>query len=361
MPQQATLAKEQASDLTTTRRSMKHSVDCADDCNNIPEQAAACIDVDLMGGLLVRAGQTTMASRDIGGGKLRRVLLALVLHRGAPVSKDRLVSMLWEGTAPSGAKATLESYVCVLRKRLQPCHDVRSSLITTVAGCYSIDMSRVDLDLVRYEQLMSAALHPDVSATDALPMLQQAMRLAKQPLVPEELDCEWLDDMRRTHNQNVRQNQIAAAAKVAGVLSGQAERWARLALAGDPLDESAWHALLLSLESSGQHANGLRAYDDCRRLFAGELGCAPGPGLQKLYVQLLRGANEEDEELSQLFDAVVRLHQASRPLPALQALASEPQGASKQAGSVEQARRTLSLLLRGGGGGHPRPSLALGA
>ena len=38
----------------------------------------------------------------------------------------------------------------------------------------------------------------------------------------------------------------------------------------------------------------------------------PAPGLQALYVQLLRGANEESDELSQLFDTVVRLHTASR-------------------------------------------------
>ena len=65
---------------------------------------------------------------------LKYSLLALILHRGFPVSKDRLVSMLWEGSPPNGAKATLESYVCVLRKTLQPCNNTsRTSLITTVA------------------------------------------------------------------------------------------------------------------------------------------------------------------------------------------------------------------------------------
>jgi len=295
----------------------------------------------------VRAGRTTMGPRDLGGTKLRRVLLALILHRGFPVSKDQLVSMLWEGSPPSGAKATLESYVCVLRKTLQPCDMVRTSLITTVAGCYAIDMNRVDLDLMRFERLMSSALQPDVSAIEAVPMLEQAMTLAESPLLPEELDCEWLEDARRTHVQNVRKLRIAAASKVAQVPSSNASLWATQALESDPLDESAWHALLQSLEASNQHADGLRAYDQCRGLFAHELGCAPGPGLQELYVRLLRGANEDDAELTQLFDAVARLHAQGRlsPRAPVRLPGHERRESKDQARSIDQACLALDRLL----------------
>ena len=231
------------------------------------------ISVELLGGLRVRAGGTTMGPRELGGAKVRRILLALLLQRGAPVSKERLVSLLWDGRPPGGAKATLESYVSVLRKTLQPHQSARASLIMTVADGYAIDMSRVDLDLARYEALLSGALRTDVAAVDALPALEAAMTLAGSPLLPDEFGCEWLDEARRIHDQGIRQSLIAAANKVAGLAPGSAERWARLALEGDPLDESAWHALLGCMESSGQHADGLRAYDDCRRLFGAELVC----------------------------------------------------------------------------------------
>lgn len=316
------------------------------------DQNDGCISVDLLGGLRVRAGETTMGPRELGGAKPRRVLLALLLHRGSPVSKDRLVSLLWGGSPPSCAKATLEAYVCVLRKKLQPSHAARASLITTVAGCYAIDMGRVDLDVVRYERLISAALRPATSAADALPMLHQALALSESPLLPEEFDSEWLDDVRRIHSQNVRKDLVAAASKVAVLSPASAEGWARLALEGDPLDESAWHALLASKEASGQHADGLQAYDQCRRLFAAELGCAPGTGLQELYVRLLRGANEDNEELSHLLDAVVRLHMASQlgAGPAVTALGSGISDAIAATASVEQAFRALNLLLRSVGG-----------
>jgi DNA-binding SARP family transcriptional activator len=288
----------------------------------------------------------------MGGAKPRHLLLALLLHRGFPVSKDRLVSLLWGGSAPSCAKATLETYVCVLRKALRPLPVAGDNLLTTVAGGYAIDMDCVDLDLVRYERLMSAALQPAIDPTDALPMLQQAMALAESPLLPEEFGNPWLDEVRRVHNRGVRMHLTAAAGKVAGLPCCGAERWARLALEGDPLDESAWRALLQNLEVNGHYAAGLRAYDQCHSVFAAQLGCTPGPSLQVLHVRLLRRANEGDEELSLLIDAVVRLHRARRSGVRVLGpdLGKGRPDAVGAAGSIEQASHALSQLLRGVGG-----------
>jgi DNA-binding SARP family transcriptional activator len=198
---------------------------------------------------------------------------------------------------------------------------------------------------------MSVALQADTSATDALPMLQQAMALAESPLLPEEFGNQWLEEVRRIHKRGVRTHLIAAANKVAGLPCGSAERWARLALEEDPLDESAWHALLQSMEANGHHAAGLQAYDQCRSVFAAQLGCAPGPGLQDLYIQLLHGANADDE-LSLLLDAVVRLHRAGRSgvLSPSHGLGSGRRDAIGPAGSIEQASQALHRLLRGVGG-----------
>jgi DNA-binding SARP family transcriptional activator len=348
MPQEATLTTLTAVD--TARVAL--ALDGGADEVIIDDQDCAQITVDLLGGLRVRSGAKTLSPRELGGTKPRRVLLALLLRRGAPVSKDRLISLLWGASPPDCAKATLGAYVCVLRKSLQPGLAVRESLIRTVAGCYAIDMTRVDLDLVRYERLVSEGLHAETSAADALPMLQRALALAESPLLPEEFDSEWLDEVRRVHRQNVRRDLVAAAHKVAALPFDSAQRWARLALEDDPLDESAWVALLASMEGNGQHADGLQAYDQCRRLFAAELGCAPGPGLQDLYARLLRGANEEDDELSKLLDAVVRLHLASQlptghPEAAPSSRKREP---VHQNASVEQAFRSLNLLLHKVGG-----------
>ena len=304
------------------------------------------IRVDVLGATRVQAGKMALGSHELGAKKPRHLLLALLLHRGAPVSKDRLVSLLWGGSAPHHAEATLVTYICVLRKTLRPC-PAAQSLITTVAGGYAIDMSSVDLDLARYEQLIATGLQPDMSAIDALPILQQAMTLAGSPLLPEEAGSPWLEEVRRTHNQDVHKALIAAAEKVAGLPCRSAERWARLALERDPLDESAWRALLRNLETNGQYEDGLSAYDQCRSVFAAQLGRAPGPGLHVLYVRLLR-ASEDDEELNQLLDAVVRLHRARRS--GVQPSSRDWGNGSDAIGhacSIEQASNALSQLLGG--------------
>jgi len=116
------------------------------------------------------------------------------------------------------------------------------------------------------------------------------------------------------------------------------------------------------MEANGQHAGGLQAYDQCRRLFATELGCAPGPALQGVYTRLLRGANEDNEELSHLLDSVVRLHMASQmgsgpPVTALgSAISDEVSDEISHNTSLEQAFRSLNLLLRSVRG--PRSNLA---
>lgn len=317
------------------------------DVRDSANQETADIAIDLMGGLRVRTGGATLGPRNLGGTKQRLVLLALLLYRGSPVSKDRLVALLWGMTPPKGASATLESYVCHLRKRLQPDQQSRSSVIKTQAGCYRIDLSRVDLDVVRYEKLMSAALRPEVPASYALPLLERAISLAVAPLLPEETDHGWMDELRATHTHKVCENLVAAARKVAATRPDSAQQWARLALERDPLDESAWYVLLNSMEISGHHAQGLREYDTCRKLLAVELGCAPGSSLQDLYVRLLHGANEDNQQLGQLFDAVIRLHDASQlgsPHTA-SPLSSQRHHASDQDTSVSQAHRTLDRLM----------------
>ena len=349
MPQLASITTGTVLDSVSVGASIDNGADRG------TNQDTGRISVDLLGGLCVRAGGKTMGPRELGGAKPRHVLVALLLNRGMPVSKDRLMSLLWGESPPSCATATLEGYVCVLRKRLQPLQSARGSLITTMAGCYAIDMSRLDLDVVRYERLVARALEPATCAADALPMLQEAMALGQSPLLPEEVESPWLDDARRIHQENLRKDLIAAADKVAGFSSVSSERWARLALEHDPLDESAWHALLAGMEASGHHARGLQSYDQCRRLFAAELGCAPGPGLQELYVRLLRGANEDNDELSHLLDSVVRLHLAAQvgSGPAILELGSGTSDQTSHNPSVEAAVRALNLLLRSV---RPRPS-----
>ena len=58
------------------------------------------------------------ALEPLGTPKQRAVLAMLLMNRNSPVAVDRLITGLWEGRPPSGARDSIHSYVSNLRKLL---------------------------------------------------------------------------------------------------------------------------------------------------------------------------------------------------------------------------------------------------
>ncbi|GAA2738941.1 hypothetical protein GCM10009867_32830 [Pedococcus aerophilus] len=312
--------------------------------------AAPTMEVSFLGGFRLTVGGVRLGPRQLGGTKPRLILEALLAHGGSPVSKEKLVSMLWPGEGGHGSKANLETYACVLRKHLHAAAVGSEDIICTVSGSYTVDMARIDLDLDRYRRLVRLATDPRTPPDDSLPLLAEALALGDAELLPEEGDLEWLVDLRRLHSGLLRNQLVQGAVKIMNIAPSLARHWSLLAVRRDCLDEAAWIAYLSSLERLGLHAEGLRAYNDCRRVFSRELGCSPGRVLQDTYVRMLRGANEANSELSRLLDAVVSLHGATGPSdrtsPGTRTTASLPSSPVP----VDEARRALTSLLMMGSG-----------
>jgi DNA-binding SARP family transcriptional activator len=57
---------------------------------------------------------------ELGGGKQRAVLAALLLHRDEIMPVERLVDEVWGDDPPASAAHSLESYVSRLRRALSP-------------------------------------------------------------------------------------------------------------------------------------------------------------------------------------------------------------------------------------------------
>src|SRR4051794_29501900 len=74
--------------------------------------------VKLFGSPTVVTDHGSVSVTDLGGVKPRQILEILALSAGSPVPKDRLAELLWDGQPPKSYVATLEGYVCVLRRRL---------------------------------------------------------------------------------------------------------------------------------------------------------------------------------------------------------------------------------------------------
>lgn len=297
----------------------------------------APISVQLMGKLRIRRGDVVLDAHGLGGPKPRQILEYLILHRGTPVSKDQLIEMLWRDSPPTEALATLESYVSVLRRNLQPGFSRTGPLRTATAG-YLIERSLLDLDVDRFEALVRAAEHS--APEQGVRLFEEALSLASEPLFGDELSSEWAERERALHATRVAAVNVQAAETAA--LAGQPDRavfWAREALRTDSLNERAWSTVVLALESAGRHAEALRAYADCRRVFDEELGCAPGLALREAYRRLLRNSDDYEGELSGLLSAVLYLHEKVGDMRIEQDPGTDPH-------SVRGARSVLSRLLQ---------------
>ncbi|TFD07848.1 response regulator receiver protein [Cryobacterium sp. TMT1-2-2] len=273
----------------------------------------AHLSVHVFGNLSVRRGSVVLHAHELGGPKPRQILEILLVHLGLPVSKDRLIELLWGASAPLEALPTLESYVSLLRRHLQPGAGKFGPLQTTTGG-YVLDRELVDVDLDQFDILLQRAQKTIPGL--AYPLLLRALDLAAAPLLGDELLPAWAMEARDLHAARLTSARILASETAAALHRiDDALDFANLALADEPLNERAWTALILGLETSGRHAEGLQAYNRCRRAMQDELGCAPGPILRAAQLRLLHATADGDGDLADVLSALLMLHDQLRLSP----------------------------------------------
>ncbi|WP_396361371.1 AfsR/SARP family transcriptional regulator [Kocuria rhizosphaericola] len=264
------------------------------------------LSVRVLGPLEVRRGERTLTARELGGPKQRQILEILLLQLGTPVSKDRLIELLWGDRRPAAALQNLESYISVLRRGLQPGAG-RSGPLRTANGGYVLDGAAVDLDVRRFELAVERARRrrPD----EAYALWCEALERASAPLLENELRCEWAELQRELHAARVLEARVSAAECALELRRHrEAVQHARAALVEDLLQERAWTVLVLGLEGSGRPVEGLQAYEQCRRTLDHELGCAPSAALQASYARMLRATAATGNELGRALTALLVLH-----------------------------------------------------
>ncbi len=258
--------------------------------------------VRLFGATRVEIDGVAVPAARLGGVKSRRVLQVLALQAGAPIDKERLADLVWEGEPPASAVATLESYVCVLRRSLQLGAGRHSALATTSKG-YVLDPERFEVDLSQFRQLTEglSALIPAQRVTDAL-------SLVSGELLDDEPFAAWAVRARECFR---RELVTACAAGSRAALNGgdlaEAERLAWRAVTADPLSEEATQQLMRALWQAGRRSEALRGYLGLRQVMLDELGDEPGLATRDLYLAILRDGPNGQPDFGASTEAEVSL------------------------------------------------------
>jgi DNA-binding SARP family transcriptional activator len=277
------------------------------------------------------------------GGRLRQVLEILAVNAGQPVPKEVLADQIWDGAPPATYVGTLESYVCVLRKRLGLTGGRRSSLATRDRG-YVLDGPDVRVDLEEFRTLTRGV--PRLPE-DRVRTVLEALALVRGPLLAQEPYAGWAAQAREAFDRELTETLVPAAALAneIGVYDG-AKLLARAAVERHPYCEVAWQELIRAQWRSGDRGQALGAYATLRQLLLDELGEQPSKPTQELYLAVLRedGDVRQTSQRQELGLLLRLLRQALEGVPGV-AVPTQDAGLSTAAiGFLERGGREESLL-----------------
>ncbi|HEX3833067.1 MAG TPA: BTAD domain-containing putative transcriptional regulator [Solirubrobacteraceae bacterium] len=220
----------------------------------------------------------------VRGAKQRALLALLALHRGKPVSVDRLIDNLWdEGQVTNPANA-LQAQIGQLRRSLGT-----AAIVTTEAG-YALEVGPDDVDVVRFEKLVATGrrLVEQGEVALASTTLGEALALRRgEPLA--EFAYAGFADVDRAHLDEliVVAVEARAGADLALGLHGELVEELEALCRDHPLRERLWELLILALYRGGRQAEALSAYTQARDRLVEELGIEPGPALRELQARVL--------------------------------------------------------------------------
>ncbi|MBP2337235.1 DNA-binding SARP family transcriptional activator [Saccharothrix coeruleofusca] len=218
---------------------------------------------------------------DLGPGKQRAVLAALLVDANDVVSVDLLVSRVWGDTPPHHPQNTLYTYLSRLRRALAGAEEV--SLERRCGYLIRVDDSAIDLN--RFHRLVEQA--GDAADDTAKRLFDQAFALWQgQPL--SGLDTPWANEVRNAAQQAKHHAELDHA-DVELRRGGHAALVLRLATlaAEHPLDERLTGQLMLALYRCGRQHEALEQYRRSAVLMAEELGVDLSPPLRELHRRIL--------------------------------------------------------------------------
>ena len=221
----------------------------------------------------------------LGGRKQRALLAVLVVHRGEPVSSERLIDDLWGEQAPPSAVKLVQGHVSGLRKVLG------DGPLVTQQGGYLLRIPSGQLDVDRFESLVTAGRQALAGGDPrtAAARLRVALEVWRGPALADF----GYESFAQSEIARLEESRLAAVeARIEAELAlgehaelvGEVEALVR----EHPLRERLVGQLMLALYRSGRQADALEAYRVARRGLVEELGIEPAGEVQRLQQAILK-------------------------------------------------------------------------
>jgi predicted ATPase/DNA-binding SARP family transcriptional activator len=219
----------------------------------------------------------------VTGAKLRSFLAVLALHAGRSVQTDHLVDALWGDQPPPAVRNGLQGLASKLRRAFDS-----PDVVTMRGGGYALEVEPDDVDVHRFERLVSDARDASDDPSRAIELLAEAERLWRGDALAEFAYEEFavptiarLDELRVA----AREERLDLELRLGRHLAVIAEL--ESIVSAHPLRERGRGLLMTALYRAGRQADALRVFQEGRRILGEELGLDPGPELRQLEAAIL--------------------------------------------------------------------------
>lgn len=220
----------------------------------------------------------------IGARKLSAVLVILLLHRGEPMSAERLADALWGDVAPASAPKTIHVYISRLRRHLG------ASRLQTCGQGYLVSLAPEELDLEVFERLATegrAALAAGDPLTGSA-RLRAALGLWRgEPLADFRYETFAQAEITRLEEARVSALEDRIEAELACGRHRQVVPELEAIVREQPGRERLRAHLMLALYRSGRHPEALDSYRAARGQLVEEVGIEPSRALRELHQAML--------------------------------------------------------------------------
>jgi DNA-binding SARP family transcriptional activator/Tfp pilus assembly protein PilF len=259
--------------------------------------------------------------------KQRAILAALLLKAGTTVPADTLIDLVWQGTPPRLARASVHTYVMRLRKVLGETAETEQGRLRTSGSGYAIHVSGPELDAIAFEELRGRGSEAASAGNrrDAAAHYKAALALWRGDIVEDVPGMSELDVARRLTELRWQTAEDWIQAELSLGHDADVIPSLRTLTVTHPLRERFHEQLMLALARTGRPAEALEVYRRVSAAIAEELSIEPGHALRELR------------------DAIAGGYPLRHPLPASFALPEPAEGYRMSA----PGSRTLAQLPAG--------------
>jgi DNA-binding SARP family transcriptional activator/tetratricopeptide (TPR) repeat protein len=231
---------------------------------------------------------------ELGPGKQRCLVAALLLAPAQPVPVDELVDRIWGARPPERVRNVLATYAARLRRILEP---VGAPALRYTSGGYLLDCRADRTDLHQARALVAQSRTAGQPGEVEWLLRRAAAYWRAAPVAG--LAGDWADRLR----ESLRRERIdvvtrwADAALATGHRREVIEELRRL-VAVEPTAEEPAGRLIGALAAAGRNAEAVQQYLAFRTELEVTLGVSPSVELQTLYLTLLRTTAEAGVRLA---------------------------------------------------------------